>query len=101
MQGQATASPVSLTSGPNTANDIRDVQPPTPTTTTSGNTQPSATAAAQAAAAAAAPAAQIIGGTLSTATAAMKAEMYDPKLFGFRVNEMAKLKRWREVQRDL
>jgi casein kinase II subunit beta len=30
----------------------------------------------------------------------MKAEIYDPKLFGFRVNEMAKLKRWREAQRD-
>ena len=48
----------------------------------------------------AAPHAQIGGGTLSTAGAAMKAEMYDPKLFGFRVNEMAKLKRWREAQRD-
>lgn len=51
-------------------------------------------------AAGAAPHAQIGGGTLSTAGAAMKAEMYDPKLFGFRVNEMAKLKRWREAQRD-
>lgn len=48
-----------------------------------------------------APHSQIGGGTLSTAAAAMKAEIYDPKLFGFRVNEMAKLKRWREAQRDL
>lgn len=52
------------------------------------------------ASAAPAPHSQIGGGTLSTAAAAMKAEIYDPKLFGFRVNEMAKLKRWREAQRD-
>ncbi|KAJ9095314.1 hypothetical protein QFC21_005680 [Naganishia friedmannii] len=97
MQGQA--SPVPLTSAPTTANDGRDMQLPTPTTATSSNSQPVPTSAAQAAASA--PAAQIIGGTLSTATTAMKAEIYDPKLFGFRVNEMAKLKRWREVQRDL
>ncbi|KAJ9111237.1 hypothetical protein QFC22_006537 [Naganishia vaughanmartiniae] len=98
-QGQGQASPGSLNSLPTTANDVREMQPPTPTTGNTSNTQPVSTSAAQAAASA--PAAQIIGGTLSTATAAMKAEMYDPKLFGFRVNEMAKLKRWREVQRDL
>ncbi|KAJ9107151.1 hypothetical protein QFC19_002811 [Naganishia cerealis] len=80
------------------------------TTETTTNIQPSPTTASLAGSnsgihntnnTAPAPAsAQIIGGTLSTATAAMKAEIYDPKLFGFRVNEMAKLKRWREVQRD-
>lgn len=41
-----------------------------------------------------------VGGHVSTATAANKAEVYDPKLFGFRVNEAAKLKRWREANRD-
>lgn len=41
-----------------------------------------------------------VGGHVSTATAAIKAEVYDPKLFGFRVNEAAKLKRWREANRD-
>ena len=39
-------------------------------------------------------------GSISTAAAAIKAEVYDPKLFGFRVNESAKLKRWREAMRD-
>jgi casein kinase II subunit beta len=39
-------------------------------------------------------------GSVSTAASAMKAEVYDPRLFGFRVNETAKLKRWREAMRD-
>lgn len=39
-------------------------------------------------------------GSISTAAAAIKSEVYDPKLFGFRVNESAKLKRWREAMRD-
>lgn len=39
-------------------------------------------------------------GQVGTAAAASKAEMYDPKLFGFRVNESAKLRRWREAMRD-
>lgn len=39
-------------------------------------------------------------GSMSTAAVANKAEMYDPKLFGFRVNESAKLRRWREALRE-
>jgi len=39
-------------------------------------------------------------GSVNTASAAMKAELYDPKLFGFRLNEMGQLKRWREAMRD-
>ncbi len=39
-------------------------------------------------------------GSISTASAAVKAEVYDPRLFGFRVYEGAKLKRWREAMRD-
>jgi casein kinase II subunit beta len=41
-----------------------------------------------------------VGTAVSTAAAAMKAEIYDPKLFGFRVHEQAKLRRWREAMRD-
>ncbi|EIN03990.1 casein kinase subunit II beta [Punctularia strigosozonata HHB-11173 SS5] len=37
---------------------------------------------------------------LSTATAALKAERYRPKIFGFQVNEIAKLQRWQEAVRD-
>lgn len=39
-------------------------------------------------------------GSVSTSAAGLKAEVYDPRLFGFRVNEGAKLKRWREAMRD-
>ncbi|KAK4687122.1 casein kinase II subunit beta, partial [Tremellales sp. Uapishka_1] len=39
-------------------------------------------------------------GSVSTANAAIKAERYDPRIFGFRVNEEAKLARWRGAMRD-
>jgi casein kinase II subunit beta len=39
-------------------------------------------------------------GSISTAAAGNKAEMYDLKLFGFRTHEASKLKRWREASRD-
>lgn len=39
-------------------------------------------------------------GGVSTATAALKAERYEPKIFGFRVHEEAQLSRWRAAQRD-
>ncbi len=39
-------------------------------------------------------------GNVSTANAAVKAERYDPRIFGFKVNEEAKLARWRTAMRD-
>ncbi|CAG7854238.1 Casein kinase II subunit beta Short=CK II beta [Serendipita indica DSM 11827] len=36
----------------------------------------------------------------STATAALSAERYRPKVFGFQINEIAKLQRWQEAMRD-
>ncbi|RXK35410.1 casein kinase II subunit beta [Tremella mesenterica] len=40
-------------------------------------------------------------GTLgSTANVALKADTYQPRLFGFRVHEEARLARWRQAQRD-
>jgi len=39
-------------------------------------------------------------GNVSTASVAIKAERYEPRLFGFRVNEEAKLARWRSATRD-
>ena len=41
-----------------------------------------------------------VTGNVSTAAAAMKAERYEPRIFGFRVNEEAKLSRWRSARRD-
>ena len=38
--------------------------------------------------------------TTSTATVALKAERYRPRIFGFQVNEIAKLQRWQEAVRD-
>lgn len=37
---------------------------------------------------------------LSTTTAALKAERYRPRIFGFQVHEIAKLQRWQEAVRD-
>jgi casein kinase II subunit beta len=37
---------------------------------------------------------------VSTATTALKAERYEPRIFGFKVNEEAKLARWRTARRD-
>jgi len=39
-------------------------------------------------------------GNISTATAALKADRHDPKIFGFRVHEHAKLQRWQAAMRD-
>lgn len=39
-------------------------------------------------------------GAISTAKAALKAERYDPKIFGFRPHEDAQLARWRTARRD-
>jgi casein kinase II subunit beta len=39
-------------------------------------------------------------GNVSTASAAMKAERYNPKIFGFKINEIAKLQRWQGAMRD-
>ena len=41
-----------------------------------------------------------VGEGVSTASAALKAERYVPKIFGFKVNEVAKLQRWQEAVRD-
>lgn len=38
--------------------------------------------------------------TTSTAAVALKAERYRPRIFGFQVNEVAKLQRWQEAVRD-
>jgi casein kinase II subunit beta len=37
---------------------------------------------------------------VSTTTAALKAERYRPRIFGFQVHEIAKLQRWQEAVRD-
>ena len=37
---------------------------------------------------------------MSTATVALKADRYRPRIFGFQVNEIAKLMRWQEAVRD-
>jgi len=39
-------------------------------------------------------------GHVSTAAAAAKAERYTPKIFGFKINEIAKLQRWQGAIRD-
>lgn len=38
--------------------------------------------------------------SISTAAAAAKADRYIPKVFGFKVNEIAKLQRWQGAVRD-
>ncbi|KAF8903720.1 casein kinase II, regulatory subunit [Gymnopilus junonius] len=40
------------------------------------------------------------GEGISTASAALKAERYRPRIYGFQVNEIAKLQRWQEAVRD-
>ncbi|PFH51105.1 hypothetical protein AMATHDRAFT_59826 [Amanita thiersii Skay4041] len=40
------------------------------------------------------------GEGLSTAAVALKAERYRPRIYGFQVNEVAKLQRWQEAVRD-
>lgn len=39
-------------------------------------------------------------GNVSTANAAAKSEKYMPKIFGFKINEIAKLQRWQGAMRD-
>lgn len=41
-----------------------------------------------------------LGEGISTVSAALKAERYRPKIFGFQPNELAKLQRWQEAVRD-
>lgn len=41
-----------------------------------------------------------LGEGTSTASVALKAERYRPKIFGFQVHEIAKLQRWQEAIRD-
>ncbi|THH09037.1 hypothetical protein EW145_g2296 [Phellinidium pouzarii] len=41
-----------------------------------------------------------VGEGVSTAAAALKAERYRPKIFGFQVHEIAQLQRWQEAGRD-
>ncbi|KII84393.1 hypothetical protein PLICRDRAFT_57794 [Plicaturopsis crispa FD-325 SS-3] len=41
-----------------------------------------------------------IGEMGSTASVALKADRYRPKIYGFQVNEIAKLQRWQEAVRD-
>jgi hypothetical protein len=36
----------------------------------------------------------------STATVALSAERYRPKIYGFQIHELAKLQRWQEAVRD-
>jgi len=45
-------------------------------------------------------AAEGVGEVVSTANAALKAERYKPKIFGFQVHEIAKLQRWQDAMRD-
>ncbi len=39
-------------------------------------------------------------GSVSKASSAVKAERFEPRIFGFRVNEEARLSRWRTARRD-
>jgi casein kinase II subunit beta len=40
------------------------------------------------------------GEGMSTASVALKAERYRPRIYGFQINEIAKLQRWQEAVRD-
>jgi len=41
-----------------------------------------------------------LGEAINTATVALRADRYRPRIFGFQVNEVAKLQRWQEATRD-
>ena len=41
-----------------------------------------------------------LGEAINTATVALLADRYRPRIFGFQVNEVAKLQRWQEAMRD-
>jgi casein kinase II subunit beta len=40
------------------------------------------------------------GEGMSTASVALKIERYRPRIYGFQINEIAKLQRWQEAVRD-
>lgn len=44
--------------------------------------------------------AESMGEGVSTASVALKADRYRPRIFGFQVHEIAKLQRWQEAVRD-
>ncbi|KAH7918238.1 hypothetical protein BV22DRAFT_1123803 [Leucogyrophana mollusca] len=44
--------------------------------------------------------AESVGELVSTASVALKAERYRPRIYGFQLNETAKLQRWQEAVRD-
>lgn len=41
-----------------------------------------------------------LGEAINTATVALRADRYRPRIFGFQINEVAKLQRWQEAMRD-
>ena len=41
-----------------------------------------------------------LGESINTATVALRADRYRPRIFGFQINEVAKLQRWQEAMRD-
>lgn len=41
-----------------------------------------------------------VGEIVSTASVALKADRYRPRIYGFQLNETAKLQRWQEAVRD-
>jgi len=41
-----------------------------------------------------------VGEGISTASVALKAERYRPRIYGFQLHETAKLQRWQEAMRD-
>lgn len=45
-------------------------------------------------------AADTVGDGISTTSVALKAERYRPKIYGFQLNEIARLQRWQEAVRD-
>ncbi len=46
------------------------------------------------------PPAEGVGEGISTASVALKVERYRPRIYGFQLNETAKLQRWQEATRD-
>lgn len=42
----------------------------------------------------------VVGSAVSTAGVALRSEIYRPTIFGFQVNEIAKLQRWQLAVRD-
>ena len=40
------------------------------------------------------------GELINTASVALKAERYRPRIYGFQISEIAKLQRWQEAVRD-